>query len=440
MSQIQPVASMPESLGDSSSLAERYERVRRTTLDLAAPLDVEDTVVQSMPEASPTKWHLAHTTWFFETFLLGRLDGYQPHHPEFNYLFNSYYNAIGPRHCRPKRGLLSRPTLDQVIAYRRAVDDRLLGALAKGSFDSKNDRAALVLGLHHEQQHQELIVTDIKHLFGTNPLQPAYPPAAPRGNGTNPRGARGRSATGAVQTGWTRFSEAIVSIGHDGSAFAFDNERPRHRRLVPAFEIANRPVTNGEYLEFIREGGYRRPELWLSDGWNTVQQEGWTGPLYWYEDDERLYTLAGVRPIDPDEPVCHVSYYEADAFARWAGARLPDEAEWEKAADGAGAAGPFLEDSRFHPLPAGGEEASSPVAMLGNTWEWTRSPYTAYPGYVQPPGAFGEYNAKFMCNQLVLRGGSCATPRSHIRVTYRNFFQPEARWQFMGLRLARDAK
>jgi ergothioneine biosynthesis protein EgtB len=443
---------------ESLRLGSEFRRIRETTLRLTAPLAIEDTVVQSMPDASPAKWHLAHTTWFFETFLLSRLPGYEPHHPEFNFLFNSYYNAVGPRHCRPKRGLLSRPTLEQVHSYRKVVDERFLSELEAGSFDAPGQLDAVILGLHHEQQHQELIVTDVKHLFGSNPLQPVYRErrlAAGPGNGTD----RATRAESVPSLGWITWGEGLHSIGHEGSSFAFDNERPRHRRLVPSYSLADRLVTNGEYLAFMRDGGYERPELWLSDGWNAAQAEGWKAPLYWDAAGEHLFTLSGLRDIDPFEPVCHVSYYEADAFARWAGARLPDEAEWEVAAEtviqaasagnggGAGSlagspAGNFLESELFHPaaLTPGGLAPRAPRQMLGDVWEWTKSPYGSYPGYVQPEGAFGEYNAKFMCNQLVLRGGSCATPESHIRITYRNFFPPEARWQFMGIRLAKDVR
>ena len=423
-------AERPENLIPGDDILSRYREVRHATDRLAAPLAVEDTVVQSMPDASPVKWHLAHTTCFFETFLLSGLPGYEPHHPDFSFLFNSYYNAVGPRHSRPKRGLITRPTLDEVHSYRSAVDDRLMAEIAAGTFDSPGHLHALVLGLNHEQQHQELILTDVKHLLGSNPLKPVYRLTAPAPGWAVP------------PIRWVEYAGGLQTIGHEGNQFAFDNERPRHRRYLEPFRFASRLVTNGEYLAFIADNGYRRPELWLSDGWNAVQEQGWTAPLYWDDEEgSRLFTLGGVRDIDLSEPVCHVSYYEADAFARWAGARLPDEAEWETVAAKVAPEGNFVESERFHPatVPAAASAASAPAQLFGDVWEWTKSPYTSYPGYAPPAGALGEYNAKFMCNQLVLRGGSCATPASHIRATYRNFFPPDARWQFMGIRLAKDA-
>ena len=414
-------------LASPASAAGRFLEVRSATEALCSPLAVEDYVVQSMPDASPVKWHLAHTTWFFETFLLAAVRlGYRSPFPQYDFLFNSYYNAVGERHERSRRGLLSRPTVAEVGEYRRRVDADVLDAIEAGL--PPDAAAVLEIGLHHEQQHQELILTDVKHMLGANPLRPVYAERAATFPGAAVPPAR-----------WIRHEPGVRRIGHDGEGFAFDNEGPVHRVFLEAFEIADRPVTNGEYLEFLRDGGYRRPELWLSAGWNTVRSEGWSAPLYWETDggaEWRHFTLAGMRAIDPAEPVCHVSLYEADAFARWAGARLPTEAEWEVAAERADpSVGDFVESGRFHPAPphAGG------AAWFGGVWEWTRSQYSPYPGYATAAGALGEYNGKFMCNQFVLRGGSCATPRSHIRRTYRNFFPPEARWQFSGLRLARDA-
>jgi ergothioneine biosynthesis protein EgtB len=425
--------------GTAADLAVRYRAVRGTTDDLAAPLSPEDATVQAMPDASPTKWHLAHTSWFFETFVLERaIPGYRPFHPAFRVLFNSYYNTLGAQHPRPERGLVTRPGLDEVRAYRAHVDRHLLALLENGQERLDPDLAGLVeIGLQHEQQHQELILTDLKYLLSRNPLNPVYR--------EGPRPA----AAGSPPLAFRRFAEELLSIGHQGPGFAFDNECPRHRLFLESFEIASRLVTNGEFLAFIADGGYRRPELWLADGWREAQAQGWRAPLYWREREEqdggwRVFTLGGERALDLDEPVCHVSFYEADAYARWAGARLPTEAEWEiatLASGAAAAAGNFLEDGLFHPRPAQaptGKGADELVQLFGDVWEWTASPYTPYPGYRPPEGALGEYNGKFMVNQIVLRGGSCATPRSHIRATYRNFFPPGARWQFSGLRLARD--
>ncbi|HSD10093.1 MAG TPA: ergothioneine biosynthesis protein EgtB [Candidatus Binatia bacterium] len=410
------------------SLAERYREVRRATDRLAEPLSPEDCTVQSMPDASPVKWHLAHTTWFFETFVLERgIAGYRPYHPQFRVLFNSYYNGVGAQHPRPERGLLSRPTLDEVRAYRAGVDRRVLDLLERSAVEPLGD--AIELGLHHEQQHQELILTDLKHMLSLNPLRPAYRdcPVAPTRD--------------VVPLRWLHHPGGIAWIGHGERSFCFDNERPRHRVLADAFALASRPVTNGEYLEFVEDGAYSRPELWLSDGWDAVRLQAWQAPLYWQSDRRgawRVITLSGLRDLRADEPVCHVSFYEADAFARWYGARLPSEAEWEIVAAKAAADGNFVEDGWLHPTGLEAAAAGAPAQLFGDVWEWTRSPYAPYPGYRTPAGALGEYNAKFMCNQFVLRGGSCATPRSHIRVTYRNFFPPQTRWQFSGIRLARD--
>jgi ergothioneine biosynthesis protein EgtB len=423
---------MPETAPVNPSaldLLDRYRQIRGVTEALCAPLSAEDCVVQSMPDASPAKWHLAHTSWFFETFVLTpTMPGYEIFNDRFGYLFNSYYNAIGERVARPHRGLLSRPTLNEVYAYRRHIDNHLSDLLTGRGKGENGLHALIVLGLNHEQQHQELILTDIKHLFGTSPVHPAY-----------------RAATAStvshkvVPMSWIHFDEDLHWIGHQGEGFAYDNESPRHRALVEAFQLASRLVNNSEYLEFIEDGGYGRPELWLSDGWNARCTEGWLSPLYWEQRGSawQIITLEGLRPLDRLEPVCHVSYYEADAYARWAGARLPTEPEWEVAAVGLPIAGNFLENDHLHPLASASAEATQ---MFGDVWEWTGSPYTPYPGYQPATGALGEYNGKFMCNQMILRGGSCATPRSHIRPTYRNFFPPEARWQFSGIRLARDEK
>ena len=410
---------------------DRYSTVRSTSERLCEPLATEDYVVQSMPDASPAKWHLAHTSWFFEQFILvPHAPGYAEFDPQFSYLFNSYYLSLGERHERPKRGLLSRPTVDQVYAYRHHVDQHLVGLLSHADDRLYATLSPLLeIGLNHEQQHQELILTDIKHLLAQNPLRPVYrahPAELP--------------TTNMQATTWRRYDEQLTEIGHDGQGFAYDNESPRHREFVEAFELGSRLVTCGEYVAFMEDGGYQRGELWLSEGWNIVQTRSWQAPLYWEKRDDSWsqMTLAGMRPVDPAEPVCHVSYFEADAFARWAGARLATEAEWEIASAEVPVAGNLLESETFHPRPASADADSGLQQMFGDVWEWTRSAYLAYPGYRPPEGALGEYNGKFMCNQFVLRGGSCATPSSHIRRTYRNFFPPDARWQFTGFRLARD--
>jgi ergothioneine biosynthesis protein EgtB len=407
----------------------RYHAVRSQTERVCAPLVPEDYVVQSMPDVSPTKWHLAHASWFFETFLLGpHAPGYQPFNPHFAYLFNSYYVTVGNRHCRQNRGLLSRPTVAEVYAYRQHVDRAMERYIQSAPASQLAELASVLeIGLHHEQQHQELMLTDIKHVFWVNPMRPAYhpEPAAPGGAVPPMR--------------WVKFDEGTHRVGHDGSGFAFDNESPRHRVFLEPFQLGSRLVTNGEYKRFIEDGGYRRADLWLSMGWANVQQEGWAAPLYWIEQDGQWlnHTLFGLRPVNDDEPVCHVSYFEADAYARWAGARLPSEFEWEVASQSAPIEGNFVESGRHHPTPLS-DDREGLRQMFGDVWEWTRSAYLAYPGYQPTAGALGEYNGKFMCNQFVLRGGSCATPGSHIRRTYRNFFPPDARWQFQGFRLARD--
>jgi ergothioneine biosynthesis protein EgtB len=423
------VDSTADELVSSTSLLAAFQTVRRQTEILAEPLEPEDFVVQSMPDASPVKWHLAHTTWFFETFVLKTaFPDYQPRFPQYNYLFNSYYNTIGERIGRDKRGLLSRPTIGEVGRYRREIDARMEDWLSTGNDPAFESLATiLTLGLHHEQQHQELILTDLKHAFASNPLRPIYRDREPDGEAE------------LTPLNWTRFESGVREIGYEGTGFAFDNETPRHNQYVQAFELASRPTTNAEFLEFIADDGYNRPEFWLSDGWAARKAQGWSSPLYWLKDDAKwqTMTLAGVVNLAMDEPVTHVSFYEADAFARWSGARLPTEAEWEIAANSQAIVGNFLESGQYHPLAIRSDE-TTPSQMFGDVWEWTRSPYSPYPGYKPAAGALGEYNGKFMCNQMVLRGGSCATPQSHIRATYRNFFGPEARWQFSGIRLARD--
>jgi len=417
----------------SVALAERFRQVRGTTEQLCAGLATEDFVVQSMPDVSPTKWHLAHTSWFFETFVLKPfLPGYAELDPAYAFLFNSYYVNAGERHCRAQRGYLSRPTVAEVFRYRAHVDENMLALLERAD-EHDELRRVVEIGLHHEQQHQELLVTDIKHVFSVNPLRPAYAPHRPHG------------AREAPELEWHAFEEGLRWIGHDGNGYAFDNEGPRHREFVHAFRLASRPATNGEYLAFMDDGGYRHADLWLSAGWATVQEQGWSEPFYWERRDGQwqTFTLAGMRPVDLAEPVCHLSYFEADAFARWSGARLPTEAEWEVAASGAAVAGNLLEAGTFHPAPPPVPETAesargAPLQLYGDVWEWTRSQYSPYPGFEAAPGALGEYNGKFMCNQFVLRGGSCATPESHIRATYRNFFPPDATWQFTGVRLAGD--
>ncbi|MEE8170381.1 MAG: ergothioneine biosynthesis protein EgtB [Phycisphaerae bacterium] len=414
----------------ADALIRYYQAVRTASVALATPLTVEDQVIQTMRDVSPTKWHLAHTTWFFETMVLHpHAPDYQSFHPRYRYLFNSYYNAIGPQFRRARRGVLSRPTVDDVSRYRRHVDEHLARFLQEADETTLHAIEPVIrLGLNHEQQHQELTLTDIKHVFSCNPLRPAYREGTLPAAGTCP------------PQSWRGFPEQLAWIGHAADAFAYDNESPRHRVWLDAFELGSRLVTNGEFITFIADRGYERPELWLSDGWDAVCDRRWTAPLYCERDGGGwcVMTLAGMQDLDPASPVCHVSFFEADAFARWAGARLPTEAEWEIAAAAEPIEGNFLERRRLHPAAAAADAPDCGVRQLfGDVWEWTASPYVAYPGYRPATGALGEYNAKFMSNQMVLRGGSCATPQSHIRGTYRNFFPPGARWQFSGLRLAR---
>jgi ergothioneine biosynthesis protein EgtB len=405
-------------------LTARYQQVRQRTCQLAAGLAAEDQVAQSMPDASPTKWHLAHTSWFFEQFLLKPQPDYRPFHPRFEYLFNSYYQTVGPMHQRAQRGLLTRPTVAEVMAYRRHVDDHMHHLLQRT--DDPQIQARVILGLNHEQQHQELILTDIKHLFFCNPLLPAYratPTALP-------------SQRSAPTLTFTAHPGGVQEIGARGNAFCFDNETPRHRVLLQPHALADRLVSNGEYLDFIRDGGYARAQLWLSDGWALRCAQQWQRPLYWLESLEEQFTLNGVQALAAADPVSHLSFYEADAFARWAGARLPTESEWEHAAQSLPVRGNLLDSDALQTLPAPAQPGLK--QMFGDAWEWTASAYDAYPGFRAGDDALGEYNGKFMCSQLVLRGGSCLTPADHVRASYRNFFYPHTRWQCAGLRLARD--
>jgi ergothioneine biosynthesis protein EgtB len=413
---------------ETSALERRYVSVREATMALAAPLSDADATVQSMPDASPAKWHLAHTTWFFETMVLAaHSQDYQAFDERFNFLFNSYYESVGERQPRPLRGLLTRPTLEEVRAYRAHVDAAMKALLQLAPPESV--LRIIELGCHHEQQHQELLLTDILHLFAQNPLRPAYRESMPL-----PVEPLDRTLT------YRDFPGGLFEMGHNGSEFAFDCEGPRHAVQIEPFRLADRLVTNREWIEFIVEGGYRNPLLWLSDGWARVAAEGWTAPLYWEARDGEYWsmTLRGAQPLDLDAPVTHVSYFEADAFASWTGRRLPTEAEWEVAACELPVSGNFVESGRLRPKPA-------PMAqgglrqMFGDVWQWTRSAFMPYPRFRPMPGALGEYNGKFMSGQFVLRGGSCVTPEDHVRATYRNFFAPHARWQFSGLRLAEDA-
>jgi ergothioneine biosynthesis protein EgtB len=414
---------------DSTSFVPRYHFIRTLTEKLAAPLTAEDQCVQSMPDASPVKWHLAHTSWFFETVvLMPHAKDYEPYNASYQYLFNSYYEALGPRHPRSQRGLLTRPSLEDVLAYRRHIDVAMTQLIERsGQADRLAFEKFAELGLHHEQQHQELILTDIKHAFSCNPLLPSYLPAVPA------------AVKRAPTLDWINCAGGILPIGHSKDGFAFDNEGPRHLVVLNPYRLASRLITCGEYLYFIEDGGFRRPEFWLSDGWAMAQAQGWTAPAYWSNDNGawQVFTLNGVQPLKHDEPVVHVSFFEAAAYAAWAGKRLPTEFEWECAAIAEPMAGNFLDPARPHPKPA--QTGAKITQLYGDAWEWTRSSYDPYPGYKPLTGAVAEYNGKFMSGQIVLRGGSCATPADHIRPTYRNFFPPSARWQFSGIRLAEDA-
>jgi ergothioneine biosynthesis protein EgtB len=434
-------------------LADAYRAVRMTTLRLCQPLSSEDMVVQVDACASPTKWHLAHTTWFFETFVLQQHErDFDWHSTDFSYLYNSYYHAVGRMHDRPKRGFITRPTLEEVLVFRNAVDERIMALIEACDDETLTAIAPIIeLGLNHEQQHQELMLTDIKLLFVANPLGIAY---------RTPRRAAPRPETHFPRPlGWIPLDEGVIEIGHEGDAFAYDNEGPRHRRFLEPFELADRLVTNGEYLEFLDDGGYEHPRHWLDDAWTRINSEHWTHPFYWRHHNGvwQEYTLDGWRALDPYAPACHISFFEADAYARWRGDRLPTEAEWEHASEQCEINGNFLESDALHPQSTHAEarsdesgrktgvaerdssDMSPPLKQLfGDVWEWTRSAHEPYPGYEPPEGAIGEYNGKFMNGSYVLRGGSCVTSKAHIRRTYRNFFEPGARWQFTGIRLARS--
>jgi ergothioneine biosynthesis protein EgtB len=405
----------------AAALSEQYRNTRGQSLALINELQPEDTVVQSMPDVSPTKWHLAHVTWFFERFVLEPgLRDYSRFDDQYHFLFNSYYYTAGQMHARPKRGLLSRPTLNQVLDYRSYVDTAMQQLLQTDAADAELIRL-ITLGLNHERQHQELMLTDIKHVFSCNPLHPSVS-----------RSLELAPTTDVAPYSYSMGNAGICSIGFDGSGFAFDNETPRHDALLQDHRIGNRLVTNGEYRAFIEDGGYDNSELWLSDGWATINENGWRRPLYWDEKNESEFTLGGDRVIDDNAPVCHVSFYEADAFARWSGARLPTEFEWEAAAENHGGGGNLLEVRHWHPVASTGSQ------FFGDVWEWTSSSYAPYPGFRPLEGSLGEYNGKFMCNQMTVRGGSCVSARDHIRSSYRSFFYPDARWQFLGIRLAKD--
>ncbi len=423
------VMAAPQTVRSSKDqLTNQFLSIRRASEQLITPLSPEDCTVQSMPNCSPAKWHLAHTSWFFETFILGQaIPNYKPFNPTFRMLFNSYYQTVGEQYARPQRGLLTRPSLEEVLAFRQHVDILMLETLQEIDLSASEYTAVIEVGLQHEQQHQELLLTDIKHLLSFNPLRPAYVETS------------NEIATDVPALTWFEFKEGLRWIGYDGNGFSFDNEQPRHRVFLESFALASRLVTNQEYIAFIEEGGYQQPDLWLSDGWHAIQSQGWCAPLYWEKHDRTWFshTLSGFREVSPAEPVCHLSYYEADAFARWSGARLPTEMEWEVAAEQVRVSGNFVESCRYHPAAITDGATGELSQMYGDVWEWTASSYSPYPGFQPLAGSLGEYNGKFMSNQMTLRGGSCATPVSHIRATYRNFFQPDARWQFSGIRLAK---
>jgi ergothioneine biosynthesis protein EgtB len=421
---VAPTPARATAAPSQAALAQRYLACRRRSEQLVAGLSDADLTVQSMADASPGKWHLAHTTWFFETFVLARRSDHRPFHERYAFLFNSYYDSFGARQARPARGLLTRPTLEEILAYRAAVDESVVRLAERGAAPAD----VVEMGIQHEQQHQELMLADLLHLFAQNPLRPALREAAP----DLPTGR-------APVLRWVEYDGGRIDIGHDGDGFAFDCEQPRHAQWLQPFALASRPVTNREWLEFIADDGYHTPSLWLADGWSRVRTERWQMPLYWRLTDAGpvQMTLDGELPLEPDAPVCHVSHYEASAYACWAGHRLPTEAEWELAASIQPVHGHFADANRFRPRPACAD-AHAPLAQLyGDVWEWTASPFVAYPGFLPLPGPAGEYNGKFMSGQLVLRGGSCATPAGHVRPTYRNFFHPHQRWQFSGLRLAK---
>lgn len=419
---------MTESAGRPKSNMEHFNQVRNFTESIVRPLQPEDFTVQAMEDVSPPKWHLAHTTWFFERFVLKSfMKGYKEFHPRFDFLFNSYYESVGPFHPRNERGMLSRPSIDQIFDYRNYVNQHVESLLKEERSDSMDEIHALIeIGLNHEQQHQELLLTDIKYNFWKNPLQLAYQEYEDK-------------AVRQTSTDYLDYEGGLIEIGHDGRSFSFDNEQPVHKVWLDPYKIATQPVSNGEFLDFIEDGGYEKPQFWLSDGWAAVKKYKWKSPLYWEKTDSgwSYFTLSGKREINPNEPVCHVSFYEAYAYASWAGKRLPTEAEWEFASKNLSIKGNFADEGHYHPTEESLDD--HPVHKIyGDVWEWTGSPYSPYPRSKPLEGALGEYNAKFMCNQMVLRGGSCATSASHIRPTYRNFFQPEKRWQFSGIRLAED--
>lgn len=417
-----PESKIPKQL----SLPAYYQQVRQTSEQICKPLEIEDYVVQSMPDASPLKWHLAHTSWFFEAFILVRdLKGYRVFNPKYDYLLNSYYQSLGERVPATQRGTLSRPTVAEVYRYRAYVDEAMQSLMAENAGNPELE-SLIILGLNHEQQHQEFLFTNIKHIFGNNPLRPVYNANLPTANAA--------SLVKAID--WLQYPAGLYEIGYDGQEFAFDNEQPRHRTYLQEYCLASRLVTNGEYLEFIEAGGYDHPDYWLSEAWKAANYQNWQAPLYWekIDGDWWLMTLGGMRPLNESEPVCHVSFYEADAYARWAGKRLPTEAEWEVSTESVPVGGNLLETGMLHPAPA--TDSDRPDQLFGDVWEWTNSTHNPYPGYRLEAGIVGEYNGKLMCNRLVLRGGSCVTPQSHIRPTYRNFYPPSTRWQFSGIRLA----
>ncbi|MCK6257263.1 ergothioneine biosynthesis protein EgtB [Fictibacillus sp. KIGAM418] len=418
---------------EKENMLKSYQTVRTFSEQLVQPLNLEDFIIQSMEDTSPPKWHLAHTTWFYEKFILKEFaEDYQGFNVQFDYLFNSYYETVGPFHPRIQRGLITRPSVEEVFEYRRYVDLHMADLLESDKPEEKKEELVRVLkiGLHHEQQHQELLLTDIKHNLAQNPFLPSYQEQEKKNIP-----AAGSPSFVAVEGG-------LIEIGHSGEGFCFDNETPLHKVWLDSYKLSSHLVTNRDYLAFINDEGYKKPQFWLSDGWNTVCKYQWESPLYWFkrEDEWHVYTLGGVKKLDPDEPVCHVSFYEADAYARWAGKRLPTEQEWEHALASQKIEGNFAENENYHPLPCGLNKSGPFYQAFGDVWEWTKSPYVSYPGNKPYEGALGEYNAKFMCNQMVLRGGSCATSSSHFRPSYRNFFQPEKRWQFSGIRLAEDVR